>query len=133
MLRILIAFIALQGLVFTPVLRQVEAACTKKQIKALKELGFSDSKIEQICSNDEEGFDEDDSTPPPGTSFKPEIKGSPSEWDESPQQQFGTTPWSSMSNRCMTQFGSCMLMQTGPVGHPCYCNSPSGRIPGMLQ
>jgi len=38
-----------------------------------------------------------------------------------------------MSNRCVTPQFWCQLSNFGPVGSPCYCNTPYGPVPGILR
>lgn len=39
----------------------------------------------------------------------------------------------SLSNFCVTPTGSCVLPDYGPVGAPCWCNTPSGPVEGTLH
>jgi hypothetical protein len=39
----------------------------------------------------------------------------------------------SLSNFCVTPSGSCVLPEYGPVGTPCWCNTPSGPVAGRLH
>lgn len=38
-----------------------------------------------------------------------------------------------MSNRCVTPSGTCYVQQSGPIGSPCWCNTPWGPVTGVLQ
>lgn len=37
------------------------------------------------------------------------------------------------SNQCVTPVGTCILPQSGPVGTPCWCNTPTGPVRGTLE
>jgi hypothetical protein len=38
-----------------------------------------------------------------------------------------------VSNRCVTPQFWCTLPGFGPVGSPCYCNTPYGPVPGIIR
>lgn len=64
--------------------------------------------------------------PPPPPIFVPPFPqyGAPPPMYVPMPQQF--------SNRCATNFGVCMLRGAGPMGQPCYCNTPQGPVPGQI-
>lgn len=37
------------------------------------------------------------------------------------------------SNKCYTPQFWCLLPGYGPVGAPCYCNTPYGPVPGIIR
>jgi len=37
-----------------------------------------------------------------------------------------------MGSRCASQFGLCFMPGAGPVGGPCYCQTPYGPVGGQI-
>jgi hypothetical protein len=42
-------------------------------------------------------------------------------------------PAQQMSNRCVTPQFWCILPAAAPVGTPCYCSTPYGRVAGVIR
>lgn len=38
-----------------------------------------------------------------------------------------------MSVRCLSQAGTCSMRQPGPIGAPCWCQTPFGPSPGIVR
>lgn len=41
--------------------------------------------------------------------------------------------WQQMGNHCVTPQFWCQLPGYGPIGSPCYCNTPYGPVPGIIR
>lgn len=109
MTRTLCAFVALWAAL------QMDTAfaqCSSTERRQMRDAGLSASRIARLCEPDE---DEDE----PRSRLRSR--------ESTPSRS------SSPTNICQTPTLWCSLMQVGPPGLPCWCNTPFGPLNGVLR
>ncbi|WHZ23954.1 MAG: hypothetical protein OJF47_003066 [Nitrospira sp.] len=111
--------------------------CSSQEMINMKEQGFGVDEISNLCTSykiSEEAVQALSQTMQSQLQ-KNRQNGSQSMQAVAPSSYQAPSSWAVQSHGsfCATQAGSCRLMQPGPNGAPCVCNTPYGQIPGVVR
>ncbi len=98
----------------------VYGECTPRDRQTLRDTGWSEYKIDQLCGPAED---------------RPEVKARQEVKEEGrvrPQRPNSHGRLQEATNICQTELTWCTLDQEGPPGTPCVCQTSQGPLKGVL-